>query len=91
MFLIYNCHNSFSSVDIFGSPQKYSDFTPMEKDEAFGLMGHITAHSSSNDTVPCRLVHNIEFSFYYLGNVIEDSLLLECMFTAINGMLLHSL
>ena len=61
----------------------------MEKYEAFGLVGHVTAKSSPHDAMPGGLIHYIKLRLDNLRYFVEHLLFLECMVAAIYGMLLH--
>ena len=53
-------------------------------------MGYVAAEASTNDAVPGGLVHDVEFCFKYLGDVVKNSLLLKGVLAAVDGMLLHA-
>ena len=74
-----------------GAPEEDADLSPVEKYEALGLVGHVTAEAPSHYAVPRWLVHYVELCFYNLSYFVEHSLLLEGVVGAVNGVLLHSL
>ena len=76
---------------IFRAPEQNADFSPVHKDEAFCLVGHVSTESTSHNAVPSRQEHCVEFVFDDLGNIIQNSSLLECKSHAIDCLLLHVL
>ncbi len=54
-------------------------------------MGNVAAKATTHYTVPGGQVHSIEFCFYDLSDVVQDSSLVECEGDAVNCVLLHLL
>ena len=75
----------------FSFPKQYAHLSPVEEHEMFGLMRDVSAKSSANNAMPCRVVHGVEFSLYDLRNVVEDAFLLERRVRTVHGVLLHLL
>uniref|UniRef100_A0A8V0ZBW5 Dynein light chain n=1 Tax=Gallus gallus TaxID=9031 RepID=A0A8V0ZBW5_CHICK len=77
--------------------EKNSDLAEVEVDEVFGLMSHVAAKVPSHDAVPSRIVFLVEFltaALYLLDvrcDVLLDVVLLQCLRSALHGVLLHLL
>ena len=82
-------------VDITGfvlcTPQQDSDFTPVHKDETFGLVRYVGAHTTAHDAVPSWQVHRVELCLDNLCDIVEYFPLLEGKGDAIDSVLLHEL
>ena len=76
---------------ILCAPEQNSNFTPVHKDEAFSLVGHISSEATSHNAMPSRKVHCVKFVFHDFSNVIKNSSLLESEGHAIDCLLLHVL
>ena len=55
---------------VLGSPEQDANFTPVYENEAFALVGHIGAETTTDDTVPSRQVHLIELCLDNLSDIV---------------------
>ena len=76
---------------VLSAPKQDSYLTPVHKDETFGLVRYIGAHSSAHDTVPSWQVHRVKLCLDNLCDIVKYSPLLEGKGDAIHGVLLHEL
>ena len=77
-------------INWLSAPEQDSYLAPVEENEAFGLVGHVTAKPPAHNTMPCGLVHDIKLSFDDLCYLVEHLLFLESVVAAIHSVLLHA-
>uniref|UniRef100_A0A669PXT6 Uncharacterized protein n=1 Tax=Phasianus colchicus TaxID=9054 RepID=A0A669PXT6_PHACC len=65
--------------------EKNSNLAEVEVDEVFGLMSHIAAKVPSHDAVPTLYLLDVRC------DVLLDVVLLQCLRSALHGVLLHLL
>uniref|UniRef100_A0A8C9LCM0 Dynein light chain n=1 Tax=Pavo cristatus TaxID=9049 RepID=A0A8C9LCM0_PAVCR len=77
--------------------EQNSNLAEVEVDEVFGLMSHVAAKVPSHDAVPSGIVFLVKFlsaALYLLDvrcDVLLDVVLLQCLRSALHGVLLHLL
>ena len=76
---------------VLRAPKQNAYLTPIDENEALGLMAHVGTQTSSDDAVPRWQEHGVELIFNYLRNVVKYSALLEGKCDAVHGLLLHVL
>ncbi len=76
---------------VFCAPEQDSNFAPVHKNEALGLVGDVGAEAATHNTVPGGQVHLIKLGLNDLCDIVQDAPLLESECYAVDSMLLHRL
>jgi len=71
--------------------QENRNLAKVEVDEVLCLMRDVGAEVAADDSMPCWIVLLVEFLLDEGGDIFLDVVLLKCLSSTVNGILLHVL